>query len=630
MTAFKQNVSALSNSRLAGEASPHLLRHAEDPVDWLPWGEEAFEIARRTNKVIFLSIGSYACRPCRVMSGECFKDTRAAWMLNENMICVMVDREERPDLDRIFQSAVQAGGQPAGCPLSVFMTPKGKPFMVCTRIPRDSVQGREGMIDLIPRIARMWKERPDEIHILTGKITHMIKQRHALKPGIPLDEDVFDRAYADFAYNFEPVSGGFGDPPRYPTPHNLLFLLDYFDRTGRGAALIMSERALTRMRMAGIYDQLGFGFHRVNPENKDLSHDFDKMLVDQAMFATAYTAAYEITERDFYKQVAVEILDYALRELLSPENAFYSAQSGESEDGYGRYYLWTEHELKDLLTTEEFELAGRMFGIRTEGNSLNANFAPVSGANILHLQQTYEDAAREMDLKVNDLKTAIEKIRIKMLGARNQRSKPVMDEKILCNQNALMIMALCRAFKAFGNPVYLEQAQKSAACILGSLQARKGELLHCLRGVREPIPGFLDDYSFMVRALIELYEVSGDKEYLKKALKLNRTMLDIFKVKRDMGLYICREGYGAAGTRPIVVRDESLPSGISMALHNLVYLGRTPKNKHLFKMAGDMCRTFSRDVSTQPVEHTWFLAGMQKVLDHQLVTGRRSPLLSMF
>ena len=629
MTAFKHNLSALANSRLAGEASPHLLKHADDPVDWHPWGEEAFELARRTNKLIYLSIGNYACRSCRLMAGECFQDSQAAFILNENMICVMVDSEERPDIDRIFQSALQAGGQPAGWPLSVFMTPEGKPFKVCRRIPRDSDKDREGMIDLIPRLARMWKERPDEIHVLTGKITHMIRQRHALKPGIPLDEDVFDRAYADFAYNFEPVSGGFGDPARYPTPHNLLFLLDYFDRTGRGAALIMTERALTRMRMAGIYDQLGFGFHRVNPENKDLSPDFEKLLVDQAMFAAAYTTAYEITERDFYKQVALEILDYALRELLSPDNAFYSAQSGESENEYGRYYLWTERDLKGLLTADEFELARRMFRIRAEGNSLSAD-APGTGANILHLRQTYEDAAREMDIKADELKKAMEKIREKMFKARNQRSKPVMNEKILCDQNALMIMALSRAHKVFGSPVHLEQAKKTAACILDNLQARKGELLHCLRGAGEPIPGFLDDYSFMVRALIELYEASGEREYLKKALKLNRTMLDIFKVKRDMGLYFCGDGYGAAGIRPVLVRDGYLPSGISMALHNLVYLGSIPRNKHLLKMAEDMCRTFSRDVSTQPVEHTWFLTGMQKVLDHQLLTGRRSPLLSMF
>ncbi len=600
---------------LRNESSPYLLQHASNPVDWLPWNQNAFDLAEKKDRPIFLSIGYSTCHWCHVMARECFEDPDVARIMNEHLICVKVDREERPEIDQIYMTASLLTGRPGGWPLSVFMTPGGKPFMVTTVIPKESDLGRTGMKELVPKISQAWKNSRERVLESARGIARDLEKHFSQSPGELPDSHLPEKALEYFTRNFDHTYAGFGRRPKFPSAHNLLFLLSLHKRTGNRQALDMVEKTLEAMRRGGLFDQVGYGFHRYSTDEKWILPHFEKMLYDQAMLLTAYSEAFSVTGNELFKSTGIETIEYTFRDLLSPDGGFYSAENAESEGEEGRFYLWTEQELQDALSPEEFTLAAKIFNTSPRGNHLDEATRKLTGSNVLYLSKSLNESALDMNIEPNQLLSRISSIREKLFQARSRRIRPSRDEKILCDWNALMIMGLCRAAKAFGMPSHLDQAQITARYILNNMQDRNNNLLHSLRGEHEPVKGFLDDYAFMIRALIELYQATGLESYFEQAVAFNRIMLEKFRDPLNKGLFFCEAGDPTIIVRPKDAYDGALPSGNSMVLHNLASLIRLKGNGHLQDMAREIMSAYSNAANQVPAGHTWFLDGVIEIYE---------------
>ncbi|MFA7227648.1 MAG: thioredoxin domain-containing protein, partial [Melioribacteraceae bacterium] len=417
-------------NRLINEISPYLLQHAYNPVDWFPWSNEAFEKAAGEDKLVFLSIGYSTCHWCHVMEGESFEDEEIAEFLNESFVPIKVDREERPDLDNIYMTACQIMNGSGGWPLSVFMTPEKKPFFAGTYFPKKSGYGRIGFKELLKSITDAWKS--NRSGIISGAQEFTLHLGEAYSPGADtqLSPQILDDAYSAFEKQFDSVNGGFGSAPKFPSPHNLMFLMRYRKRTGNDNSLQMVIKTLTEMRQGGIFDQIGFGFHRYSTDSKWFAPHFEKMLYDQALLIMAYTEAYQITGKDLFKRTVGEISAYVLRDMSSPEGGFYSAEDADSEGSEGKFYLWSEDELYSLLGSEDAEFAQRVFNTSKDGNFAEPDHK-FSGTNILHRKSIRQES-------VND-ETRLENIRVKLFGERENRVHPHKDDKLLTDWNGLMI-----------------------------------------------------------------------------------------------------------------------------------------------------------------------------------------------
>ncbi|MDD3472540.1 MAG: thioredoxin domain-containing protein, partial [Syntrophaceae bacterium] len=356
------------SNRLINEKSPYLLQHAYNPVDWFPWGEEAFSKAKQEDRPIFLSIGYSTCHWCHVMEKESFEDTQVADLMNDTFVSIKVDREERPDIDHIYMTVCQMMTGGGGWPLNIIMTPDKKPFFAGTYFPKESHYGRIGMIDLAPRIKKLWSDNRDEVVEAARKVTYALNQIPDDAPGAGLSINALREAHAQLAQRFDSARGGFSQAPKFPTPHNLLFLMRYANRTSEKSVMAMVEKTLENMRRGGIYDHIGFGFHRYSTDNEWLAPHFEKMLYDQAMIALAYTEAYQITRNYQYKKTVEEIFEYVLRDMTSNDGAFFSAEDADSEGVEGKFYVWSLDEMLQILSAGEARVACKIFGIRAEGN----------------------------------------------------------------------------------------------------------------------------------------------------------------------------------------------------------------------------------------------------------------------
>ncbi|MDH5715699.1 MAG: thioredoxin domain-containing protein, partial [Candidatus Aminicenantes bacterium] len=490
----KPNKCKRKPNRLIAEKSPYLLQHAFNPVDWYPWGSEAFDKARKENKPIFLSIGYSTCHWCHVMEKESFEDPEIASMMNEAFICIKVDREERPDIDRIYMTVCQMMTGSGGWPLTIIMTPDKKPFFAATYIPRPSRLGRLGMMELIPRIQELWKSKKGEVMSSAEQITQHLTQISIHAAGEPLGEAALEMAYRRLSRVFDERYGGFGRAPKFPTPHNLTFLLRYWKRTGEQKALRMVEKTLQSMRLGGIYDHVGFGFHRYSTDSRWLLPHFEKMLYDQALLVMAYTEAYQATRKEEYRHTVREILDYVMRDMTAPEGGFYSAEDAESEGEEGKFYLWTEEEIRQLLPGEESDLIVRIFNIEKDGNFAEEATGRRTGSNILYLRKSLHETASDMKISPEELERDFQKARQKLFAARHKRVHPHKDDKILTDWNGLMIAALARASSAFDEPQYAEATRRAADFILARMRDSKGKLYHRYRDGETAIPAYLDDY----------------------------------------------------------------------------------------------------------------------------------------
>src|SRR4030042_1100278 len=597
-------------NRLITEASPYLRQHAHNPVDWFPWGAEAFEKAQSEDKPIFLSIGYSTCHWCHVMAHESFEDSEVARLMNEAFVSVKVDREERPDIDSVYMSACQVMTGGGGWPLSIIITPDKRPFFAATYIPRESRFGLIGMLELIPRIRELWARRRGEALGLSRKVSAVLQQTSQDTPGEELDETTLEIAYEQLAKRFDGQHAGFSNAPKFPTPHHLLFLLRYWKRRGNKEALDMVERTLQAMRRGGIYDHIGFGFHRYSTDSQWLVPHFEKMLYDQAMLAMAYIEAYQATGKEDYETTAREIFSYVLRNMTSPEGGFYSAEDAESEGVEGKFCLWTKEQVRQALGNEEAHFVVQVFNIEKDGNYMAETTGKKSGDNILHLRKPIEEIASDLNLSQQDFQARLKVARQKLFSYRNKRVRPLKDDKILTDWNGLMIAALAKGAQAFDEPQYAEVACRAADFILGNMRKANGRLWHRHRGERTCVNANLDDYAFLVWGLIELYEATFDTNRLRCALELTSDMLKHFWDEDGGGFYLVPDDGEGLLVRKKEIYDGAVPSGNSVAMLNLLRLGRMTANSDFEEKAAEIGRAFSRSGKQSPAAHCQLMIGL--------------------
>ena len=597
-------------NRLIKETSPYLRQHAHNPVDWYPWGPEAFERAQRENKPIFLSIGYSTCHWCHVMAHESFEHPEVARLMNETFVSIKVDREERPDIDNVYMSACQVMTGSGGWPLSIIITPDKKPFFAATYIPREGRFGLIGMMELIPHIRELWATRRGEALSLSNKIATVLQQTSQDTPGEELDEATLELTYEQLAKRFDGQHAGFSSAPKFPTPHNLLFLLRYWKRGGNEAALDMVEKTLQAMRRGGIYDHVGFGFHRYSTDSQWLVPHFEKMLYDQAMLAMAYTEAYQATGKEDYGKTAREIFTYVLRDMTAPEGGFCSAEDADSEGEEGKFYLWTQEEVRQALGNEEADFVAKVFNIEKDGNFAEQATRRKSGVNILHLRKPLEEIASDLNLSQQDLQAHLEVIRQKLFAYREKRVHPMKDDKILTDWNGLMIAALAKGAQAFDEPEYAEAACRAADFILGNMRKADGRLWHRYRDGQAGVEANLDDYAFLVWGLIELYEAIFDARHLGVALELTSDMVRHFWDEDGGGLYLMPDDGESLFVRKKEIYDGAIPSGNSVAMLNLLRLGRMTATSDLEEKAARIGRAFPRSVKQSPSAHTQLMVAL--------------------
>lgn len=609
-------------NRLVTEKSPYLLQHAHNPVDWHPWGEEAFAAARERDVPLFVSSGYATCHWCHVMERECFEDEDVARLMNEAFVCVKVDREERPDVDAQFMTACQMLTGGGGWPLNVLLTPQGKPFFAATYIPRQSMPGRLGMLDLVPRISQIWREERGKAENAAEQIVrHMHDLERASAEG-GFGPDAQDTAARRLAARFDSEHGGFGEAPKFPTPHQLLFLLRQHRRTGETHLLQMVEKTLTAMRLGGIWDHAGFGFHRYSTDERWLLPHFEKMLYDQAMLLMAYSEAYDVTGEPLFARTAREIGEYLLRDLRDEGGAFHSAEDADSEGEEGRFYVWSKDELQAVLGPDAAFAAG-VFGVEAQGNFEDEATRERTGANVLHFSMSPEAMAGALGMDEDELLERLEGLRERLFAARARRVRPALDDKVLADWNGLAIAALARAGRAV-EPSFAQEAERAARFILAHMRMPDGRLMHRWRDGQAAVPGLLADYAFLAHGLIELSETLADATWLGHAVSLARIMLDDFEDREHGGFFMTATG-GDLPVRQKDIHDAALPSGNSMALIVLRKLARVTGHEDFDAAADRLLAHAGSKGAAHPEAFTMLLCGLflgEGGAD-VIVTGRR-------
>ena len=599
-----------NQNHLADESSPYLLQHADNPVDWYPWGKEAFEKAKQEDKPVLVSIGYATCHWCHVMAHESFEDEEVAELMNRAFVNIKVDREERPDIDNTYMLVCQMLTGSGGWPLNVFLTPNKKPFYAATYIPKVGRQGRPGMRELIPWISRLWQNDREKILKSTDEIVSAFQKSNAFTPADGLDGDILDEAYHQYEQQFDEQYGGFGSSPKFPSPHNLMFLLRYADRHEDSKALEMVEKTLTQMRRGGVFDQVGGGFHRYSTDQKWLVPHFEKMLYDQAMLLMAYTEGWQLSGNDIFKQTADEICSYLMRKMQDENGGFYSAEDADSEGEEGKFYVWSTEEVRELLPLAEAELFIEAYNLTDEGNYHDEATGRKTGTNIPHLQTSFEELARERDMEPEALRSALVSIREKLMQERQKRVHPLLDDKILTDWNGLIIAALAKAGSAFGNQDYLAKAEQCWSFIADEMLTEDRRLKHRYRNGDVAIDAHADDYAFVIWGLLELYEATFNTEYLQQAVLLNQQFVDQFWDDESGGFYFTDEAAEELLGRKKEIYDGAIPSGNSIAMMNLLRLGRMTANTEWEQMADESLTLFAKSIKKAP---TSFGAALQSV-----------------
>lgn len=584
-------------NKLINEKSPYLLQHAHNPVNWFPWGEEAFELAKKLDKPIFLSIGYSTCHWCHVMEHESFEDEEVAKLMNESFISIKVDREERPDIDNIYMSVCQMLTGHGGWPMTIIMTPDKKPFFAGTYFPKYSKGNRIGLIDLIDKINSAWKNQRDEINNSAEQITFHLTSSETTSSKDAINLSILEQAYSNLESRFDEKNGGFGEKPKFPSPHNYLFLLNHYYKTKNDHALNMVTKSLTQMRLGGVYDQIGYGFHRYSTDQKWFLPHFEKMLYDQAMLLIAYSGTYQATKNQLFKKTADEIITYVLRDMTSPEGGFYSAEDADSEGEEGKFYVWEKKEILNLLGKEDGELYCQTFNITDKGNYFEEASGKPTGTNIPHLSDIL------FDNKIDSLRT-------KLFNEREKRVHPYKDDKILTDWNGIMIAALAKAGRIFNNAKYIESAEKAVAFIESNLTSNEGSLLHRYRDGDAAIDAQIDDYSFIIWGLLELYETTFKVSYLKKAINYTQLLFNDFWDNTNYGFYFTNEQNTDLIARPKEFYDGAIPSGNSVMYLNLLRLAKLTANTDYDNYADKLTKAFKQKSEQSPAAFTQFLSGL--------------------
>jgi uncharacterized protein YyaL (SSP411 family) len=607
----------MPTNRLAQEKSPYLLQHAHNPVDWFPWGEEAFAKARAEEKPIFLSVGYSTCHWCHVMERESFESEEIAALLNELFVPIKVDREERPDVDRIYMMFVQATTGGGGWPMSVWLTPDLKPFYGGTYFPPDNRYGRPGFAFVLSQIANAWKTQRESLVASSAQIIASLAEHTRLEGGASrLDPASLESCFAFFRRSYDSRNGGFGDAPKFPRPSCFQFLLRYWLRSGNEEAREMTIDSLRKMACGGIHDHLGGGFHRYSVDERWHVPHFEKMLYDQAQLAIAYTEAYQISHDESFALVAQFILEYVHRDLTHPEGGFFSAEDADSvidpakphEKGEGAFYIWTDDEIDQRLGAPLAEWFSFRYGCVEDGNVAPANdpHGEFTGRNILYFANTMDQTAARFHVEPALMRAALEDAKAKLLAARNARPRPLLDDKVLVSWNGLMISAFARAAQVLEEHApqaagrYRDVAARAARFILKNLfDARTGNLRRRYREGEAAVDAFLDDYAFLAQGLIDLYETDFDTAWLEFAVQLTRRQIELFE-DREHGAFFNT----SAGSADLLLRvkedyDGAEPSGNSIAVLNLLRLAQYTGNSEFQAAAHSALQAFAGRINQQ-------------------------------
>ncbi len=555
-----------NTNRLAGETSPYLLQHATNPVDWYPWGPEALGRAKSESKPIFLSIGYSACHWCHVMEHESFEKPEIAAMMNEHFVNIKVDREERPDLDQIYMSAVMAMTGHGGWPMSVFLTPECEPFFGGTYFPPVDSRGMAGFPRVLLGVHRAWEERRDEINQSAAGMAEQLRAFGAISQGSQsLELKLLDQAARTIMRNYDSVHGGFGRAPKFPHPMDLKVLLRHHARTGEPQALEAVLHTLGKMARGGIYDHLGGGFARYSTDDRWLVPHFEKMLYDNALLASAYLEAYQLTRDAELARVARETIDYVLGRMTGPEGGFYSTEDADSEGVEGKYYVWSPGEITGLLGPERAKTFCYVYDVTDQGNW--------EDHNILNLPRTIGQASQLLGRDPDELRAELAADRAVLLVARAKRVPPGKDTKVLVSWNGLMIASLAEGGRILGDQRYIEAARRSAGFILDRMRRDDGRLLHTYKDGQAKLDAYLDDYASFIDGLTRLYEACGEPRWIEAALDLAGILIAEFADTERGGFYFTGRHHEALIARQKDVHDNATPSGSGMAATALVRLG---------------------------------------------------------
>jgi uncharacterized protein YyaL (SSP411 family) len=607
------------SNRLIHEKSPYLLQHAHNPVDWYPWGQEAFQKAQTEKKPIFLSIGYSTCHWCHVMERESFENPAVAEILNQYYISIKVDREERPDVDRVYMTFVQSTTGSGGWPMSVFLTPELKPFLGGTYYPPDDRYGRPGFGSLLTRVADVWEKSPEKIRDQGAQLTESIEAhlREAQSAeSSPLTLNWLENGYRQLASGFDPEEGGFSPAPKFPRPAVFNFLLRYWQRTQKANPFDMVEFTLRKMARGGIYDHLGGGFHRYSVDDRWRVPHFEKMLYDQAQLAFAYTELIQASADPELERTLRETLDYVLRDLTSPEGGFYSAEDADSfphkeskEKREGAFYVWAQEEINHVLTPDESVVFRRMYGIERAGNVVTASdpHRELAGQNVLFLQNDLEMVSKLTGRPENEVSQLALAARQKLKAVRDQRPRPHLDDKIVTAWNGLMISGFAKAFQVLGDLRYLAAAQRASDFLQTKLYQRR--LLRSYRGAAGLTNGFAEDYAFLIQGLLDLYEADFDVRWLRWAGELQIQMNALFADPKG-GYFSTEEGATDILFRMKEDHDGAEPSANSVAAMNLARLARIFDRKEFQHAAARVLGTFHAALERMPAALPQMLAAL--------------------
>ena len=580
-------------NRLINETSPYLLQHAHNPVDWYAWGEEALARAQREDKPILLSIGYSACHWCHVMERESFENEETADIMNEHFVNIKVDREERPDLDSVYMNALQALTGSGGWPMTVFLTPDGKPFYGGTYFPPDDSRGMPGFPKVLLGVAEAYVSRRGDVikatHQLVSQLQHAAQPARSLEP---LTADILHEAYQGLAQSFDYDYGGMGSAPKFPQPMTYEFLLHYHHLTNSPRALQMVEMTLEKMALGGIYDQIGGGFHRYSTDAYWLAPHFEKMLYDNALLSRLYLHAYQATGSSLYRRIAEETLDYVLREMTDPSGGFYSTQDADSEGEEGKFFLWTAQEIRDILGQNEGELVAGYFGVSEAGN--------FEGKNILNVPQERESFLADVGISEEELDAAILRGKSLLLEERERRVHPARDEKILSAWNGLMLRSFAEAASILNRDDYRQAAIANASFLLSALK-EDGRLLRTYRNGQAKLGGYLEDYAFVADGLLALYEATFDQRWLEEARTLVDNMIELFWEEGQNVFYDTGKDHETLVVRPRDVFDNATPCGSSVGSDVLIRLSVLTGESEYARLGTASLRSMYQYLSRAPM-----------------------------
>lgn len=606
-------------NRLSREKSPYLLQHADNPVDWFPWGDEAFEKAKAENKAVFLSIGYATCHWCHVMEHESFEDDQVAELMNDAFINIKVDREERPDIDNTYMTICQMLTGQGGWPLTIIMTPEKEPFFAATYIPKHSSHRMQGMLDLIPQIKSIWQNDRPRVMESVKKIKNGFKSSVQLgRANREISAEVIVKAAEQLGRRFDKQHGGFGSHPKFPSPHNLLFLLRYSSYKNDENALQMVEKTLTQMRIGGIWDHIGGGFHRYSTDAHWLLPHFEKMLYDQAMLLLAYAEGWRITENPLYKDTCYKIFNYLNRKMKSEEGAYYSAEDADSEGEEGKFYVWEKQEIYDALTKSEADLFCEFYNISEKGNFKDEATGEYTGKNIPHLKDKIENIAENWEIDSGELAENLHQSRDTLYDLRDTRVHPLLDDKILTDWNGLLMAAFATAGAIFDDPDFTQAAKDIEQFLSKTMISTDNTLLHRYREGDAAIEGMADDYTAVVWGLIELHQTTLNPDYLEKADSLHNTFVNRFLDKDHGGFYFTSDSSEAPLGRQKEIYDSALPSSNSVAALNGFRLSRLTGNMKFDEHSEQIYTSFSDMIEDNPSGYTFALITLL-VKDHQPV-----------